>query len=457
MQDRERNYKAAVDLGSTTIVIYLLSLQSGEGYNIEGMQSTCNPQIEYGKDVISRISYIGKDSKRLEEMQKITIKCCEMLLKRLCDKQKISPQAISEIVFAGNPTMCHILLGYLPQPLALSPFTHQYKGSQALTGEKLHFEEFADTGIYVIPAIAEHVGADTVAAMFATVAKDHGRQLMIDIGTNGEIVLEHENKYYACSAAAGPALEGGEIDLGMIAAEGAVTEVHLKEGEKGYDITWIGKDRQVEPKGICGSGIVDAIAVLCEMGIILENGTLISAEEAKRKGISYGICKRLITAEGENAFVLYIDREQMLSQAKGFPEQFARYMQDEKNSVVYITQRDIRAVQLAKGALYAAMRIMMRVAKLQPQDLEKVYVAGAFGNYVRIDSAIRIGLFPPEWKGKIIMAGNAAGKGTCEIAVFEEARKWAEKIPESIHHIPLAESKIFQEYYLETMHFPVPL
>lgn len=456
MSGGHQEYAAAVDLGSTTIVVYLLSLAADKDYCIEGMESSANPQAEYGKDVVSRISYIGEDRKRLDKMQNIAVKSCEGLIQKLCVKCRVSSRAVREIVFAGNPTMCHILLGYLPKTLALAPFAHQYRGGQTAQGRNLHFEEFADAKIYVIPAIAGHVGADTVAAMLATVKKQHTEQLMIDIGTNGEIVLEHDGGYYACSAAAGPALEGGELTHGMIAADGAVTKVHLEEKRTGkYHIAWIGKERKFRPKGICGSGIVDAIAMLCDMGVIMENGTLLNAGEAKNKGIAYGICKRLAAVEGENIFVLYIDREQVLLQAKEFPKQFLRYIKDEKNDVLYITQSDIRAVQLAKGALYAAMRILLHVAGLQPEDLEKVYVAGAFGNYISIDSAIRIGLFPPEWKNRIIMVGNAAGEGTCAVAASSEAREWAEKIPENVRHIPLAESKVFQEYYLEAMNFPL--
>lgn len=455
MSGEQQEYRVAVDLGSTTIVVYLLSLAADEGYHIEGTESGSNPQTEYGKDVISRISYIGDDRTKLEEMQKMTVKSCEGLIRNLCERCGIDSHTVRHMVFAGNPTMCHILLGYLPRTLALAPFSHQYRGGQTVSGRNLYFEEFADATIYVVPAIAGHVGADTVAAMLATVKRERAKQLMIDIGTNGEIVLEHDGTCYACSAAAGPALEGGEITHGMIAADGAVDKVHLEEKKTGkYHITWIGKEKGACPKGICGSGIVDAIAMLCEMGIILENGTLIHADDARNRGIAYGISKRLVTVEGENAFVLYIDREQVLLQARGFPEQFLRYIKDEKNNVIYITQKDIRGVQLAKGALYAAMRIMLHVAKLQPEDLEKVYVAGAFGNYINIDSAIRIGLFPQEWKNRIIMAGNAAGEGACAIAASAQARKRAEKIPESVRHIPLAESKVFQEYYLEAMDFP---
>lgn len=455
MSGERQEYRVAVDLGSTTMVVYLLSLAADESYHIEGTESGTNPQAAYGKDVISRISYIGEDRTRLEEMQKMTVKSCEEMIGRLCARCGVPSQTVRHIVFAGNPTMCHILLGYLPQTLALAPFSHQYRGSREVHGRKLHFGEFADARIYVVPSIAGHVGADTVAAMLATIKREHATQLMIDIGTNGEIVLEHAGNFYACSAAAGPALEGGEITHGMIAAEGAVDRVCLEEEKTGkYHLTWIGKEKGVNPKGICGSGIVDAMAVLCGMGVILENGTLVCADDAKKMGLAYGICKRLVRVGGENAFVLYIDREQVLLQAKGFPEQFLRYIKDEKNHVVYITQKDVRAVQLAKGALYGAMRIMLHVAGLQPRDLEKVYLAGAFGNDINIDSAVRIGLFPPEWKNSIIMAGNAAGEGACAIAASSWARKRAEKIPESVRHIPLAESKVFQEYYLEAMDFP---
>ena len=445
-------YTVAVDLGTTTLVLYLLR-EGLKGYTVCQAVSEENPQQEFGKDVISRISYIGEDKKKLETFQRLIADTCSFLIRQMCERQDCHSGQIRQIVFAGNPTMCHILLGYLPLSLAEAPFSHQYQGSWKGKGSRLHISGFEAAEIYVLPGIGQHVGADTVAAMVATISQNSGRQLLVDIGTNGEIVIEKDGEYFACSAAAGPALEGGEISQGMVAKQGAITEVTFDKEQNRYCLNWIGKETGEKPFGICGSGLVDAVAALCEMGVLEESGRLLPANVAKEKGVPYSLTKRLVEIEGQQAFVLYIEREVMLAQAVGTPDLFVRYVKEQGNSVILLTQQDIRAVQLAKGALFAAMKVLLKVAGLQIPQVERVYVAGAFGNYIRPESAVRIGLFPEEWIGKLLPCGNAAGEGCCKVAMEPEMKKWAEKIPERVRHIPLANSKVFQEYYLDAMHF----
>lgn len=491
----DAKYKVAIDLGSTTIVCYLLtsSLAAEEQREtgkqrvtkekcvteehrakeekdyrrfftsddtwrkqVIAVESTLNPQAVYGKDVISRISYIGHDRERLGQMQRMVVEQCEKLLLKMFQQQNISigEDTLEEIVVAGNPTMCHILLGYLPESLAAAPFSHAYQGSVRIKAGDIGFCQLTDVSLYVLPSISHHVGADTVSAMCDTLYKQSGVQLLIDIGTNGELVLQNGEKYYACSAAAGPVLEGGAISQGMIAENGAIHEVNLT-GNKEIDVRWIGQEK-TRAKGICGSGLLDAIAVLCNIGIIEANGTFIQTWGVNDQKLSYGIKKRLIDYEGERAFVLYIENETLLSRARGQSELFEREVKEGKIQAVILKQSDIRNVQLAKAAIYAAIFVMLKAAGIRSSDVDKIYLAGAFGNYMRVESAIRIGLLPGEWRDKIVMTGNAAGEGTCKVALCEAIREWAEKIPETVYHLPLGQSKLFQEYYIQAMNFEPP-
>lgn len=460
----EKQYVVAVDLGTTTIAVYVLLPKEKR---IVAKLGFDNPQIIHGADVITRITYIDNDELCLCRLQEEVVCACERAIDTCCERKEIKIEEITDMYFVGNPTMCHILLACMPTSLAQAPFVHQYSGCVTCPGSALHFVKLDNTKVTVLPGIKEQVGADTLAAMYACMRKGEACELLLDIGTNVEMALHCNGKYYACSAAAGPALEGGEIRQGMIAKAGAVCGVRWDEQSDKMLLEWIGQqdfpnttddmewgeDFAVKPKGICGSGLVDVAAFLCEFGLIEEDGRLLTPKEAKERGVPQALCKRLVTIETERAFVLYIEKEELLALARGNEAQFVRYVAEKEHGVIYLLQSDIRALQLAKAAIYAAVRIMLRAAAKSMGDVEKIYLAGAFGNYIKVESAMRIGMLPACPKEKVLSVQNAAGEGCVAIACSNEALEQAKKIPEKTHHIPLGNSKVFQEYYLEAMTF----
>lgn len=282
--------------------------------------------------------------------------------------------------------------------------------------------------VVVVPNIAGHVGGDITAGIVAArVLKMEGLTVFIDIGTNGEIVLTDGNKSYACSTAAGPAFEGSAILHGMRAATGAIEKIRIEDGD--VDFKTIG---ECEPQGICGSGLIDAIAQMIKAKLISKTGRLIGAEDVDKKKLDPKLKERLIVVDGERRFVLVF-------KANG--------------DDIVITQNDIREVQLAKGAISAGIALMLEEMGKSLEDIDRVVVAGAFGNYIDKESAVTIGVLPKIDLDKIISAGNTAGAGVSMILVNEEEMTLAENLPEHIEHVDLAAKENFQNTYLGAMAF----
>lgn len=391
-------YGIAFDIGTTTVVGMLWNLKSGS--HIESM-ALANPQSKFGADVISRITYCGRDEEHLAELRQCICGCLNEIIANFINKHGFNNDDIMRICVCGNTTMSHLFAGYHVMSLALAPFTPAYEGKLTIKGSEswLNINEFAE--VSVIPNIAGHVGGDIVSGLVSVRLLNKTKlTLYIDIGTNGEIVLVDGDKAFACSTAAGPAFEGAAIQCGMRAADGAIEKVLISEGNVYFRT--IG---DCQPTGICGSGIIDAAAQMLQNGIINSKGRMTGSKE-------------LILTDN-----------------------------------IKITQKDIREIQLAKGAISSGTEILLKEAGREASELEEIIIAGAFGSYIDIDSAIKIGLLPAVKKDIIVCAGNAAGSGVSMAMMSEREMNAAIGIPNMVKHVELADRDDFMDIYMKSLLF----
>lgn len=416
---------AAFDIGTTTAVGMLWDLEKGEQIATE---AKTNPQNEFGMDVISRITYCTRDDENVKQLRSLIVDCINDIIDSLWQKASRSKSEIVTAAVCGNTTMSHIFAGYSPINLAKAPFTPEYTGMISLTGKETGLNVCETAEVVVVPNIAGHVGGDITAGIIASrLLESRELTVFIDLGTNGEIVLTDGKNSYACSTAAGPAFEGAAISCGMRAAIGAIERVRAENGEIYVDV--IG---DTELQGICGSGLIDTVAVLLEQNIINKKGRMAAASEAEAKGIDARFAERLTEVDGERQFILAKKKD---------------------GDHIVITQNDIRELQLAKGAIKAGVQLMLNEAGYDVGDIKRVMVAGAFGNYIDKESAVKIGILPNVPLEKIISVGNTAGAGVSMIMASEGERKLAEAIPSKIKYVELANSDDFQMTYVNAMKF----
>lgn len=409
--DGIEGYAVACDIGTTTIVCYLLDMKTGERI---GTVSKKNAQGVYGADVVSRIQ--AASSGRLRELQKLVVRQLEQMIIQLCQKAKVFLPIIYMSV-AGNTVMCHLLAGVSPEKIGVAPFEPDELFGKEYSGAKLGFRICKK--IYLFPCAAGYVGGDVTADLLATM-KGHENEetLLLDIGTNGEMVLGTEQEYVCCAAAAGPAFEGAEIVMGMPATQKAISHVKLQQNKIKIEV--IGNKQEAE--GICGSGLLDAVAVFLQSGLMDETGMLLEADEV--------------------------------------PEEFRGYtgLYKEENCVwltekVCVTQTDIRNIQLAKAAIAAGIQILLNEKGIIYKDVKRLILAGGFGTYLNKESAARIGLIPKELLPVTQAVGNAAGEGAISAAISKEAREQAKKIREHMYYIELSMHLEFSDAYMDLMYF----
>ena len=414
----------AVDIGTTTIVVYLVNL--GTGMTLAAT-SAINPQTSFGADVISRISYIGDDPDKLSQLQRAVTKRINSLIKEVFSKTGRKPSAKDSMAVAGNTTMEHIFAGVSPESIGRSPFESQFYDSLELEASELGINAEKGVKVKLLPNIYGFVGGDIVSGIIYTgMHKSKELSLLVDIGTNNEMVLGNNDFMLCCSAAAGPALEGAKIKMGMRAAPGAIDSV--KKNGRGISITTIG---DMPPVGICGSGLVDAISELLKVGVITESGRFADEEELEEH-----LSSRFKGKKGKDfSFILAAEGEYG------------------SNPEVGITQKDIREIQLAKGAIAAGAQILLDVAGKKLDDIKSVYLAGAFGNYIDIENAVRISILPDVPRERIHPVGNSAGAGAC--LMLKDPSLWdtAADIIKRAEHIELASHKDFQEIFIGNMSF----
>lgn len=415
---------AACDIGTTTVVSYLIDKETRQ---IISTRSGANPQRSFGADVLSRIDAAAraddndKANGGLQMMQTQIVSLLngwisEMLME--CGRTKVSRFSV-----AGNTVMCHLLMGISPEKLGKAPFLPDEYFGRVFNPLDIGLENCQT--MIIFPAISGFVGGDITAGMMETVNCNE-LTLYLDIGTNGEMALGKGDRYVCCATAAGPAFEGAQIELGMPASKGAVDKVWLEGRRIKYSV--IGNDR---PVGLCGSGLIDALAVLLKAGIIDENGTILSGQELPILFRSY-----VFEVEAEEA-------------AQSTEPSLAVHIAPG----VYITQEDIRKLQLAKGAIAAGIEVLFKEYGCMPCNIDVLTFAGGFGNYIDKASAAAIGLFPQELLDNAKEVGNAAGNGAVSAALSQEAWERALEIGGNMRYIELASYPHFNEMYVEHMNF----
>jgi uncharacterized 2Fe-2S/4Fe-4S cluster protein (DUF4445 family) len=417
---------AAFDIGTTTVVGALLDLKSGLQL---ATAARANPQIPLGDDVIARIGHAGSDG-GLGELRIVVIDCVNAMIAEMCAAADATVESVYEVTFAGNTTMNHILLGVDPTPLAHAPYKAVVTQSHSIGAAGLGLDIRPEGRAYTMPNIAGYVGGDTVGVILASGMREYdGLQLALDIGTNGEIVLGGRGRLVSCSTAAGPAFEGARILHGMRGSDGAIEKVVIHSDVR---LNVIGEEA---PRGICGSGVLDAIAALLDAGLVENTGRMLGPGELP-DGLPDALRRRVVEHKGQPAFILADTDES----ATGAP--------------IVLTQRDVREIQLGKGAIAAGTSLILQEYGITVDDLDHVLLAGAFGNYVRAHSVIRIGLLPAVPENKVEFIGNAAGTGARMVLAGRRCREHADVIARETEYIELAGRPDFQMAFAEAMLFP---
>lgn len=424
----------AVDVGSTTIAAHLCDLASGSILASEGMM---NPQIRFGEDLMSRISYIMMNPGGDVEMTSVVRDAINELVDKLCDSAKVIRTDILDAAFAGNPIMHHLLLGIDPVELGGAPFALASGIAMEGFARDINIELNRGARYYALPCIAGHVGADA-AAVILSEAPHLAEEitLVVDIGTNAEIILGNRERLLAASSPTGPAFEGAQIQCGQRAAPGAIERVRIDRETLepkfkiiGCDL-WSNEDgfatsiAEIGISGICGSGIVEAIGEMFLSGIITRNGV-----------IDGGMMVRTSRIRAEGRTFSWVLHER-----------------DGEGTDIVITQEDVRAIQLAKAALHAGVRLLMD--RLGGGEIERIILAGAFGSHIDPLYALAIGLVPDCSVDKVVSAGNAAGTGTRIALLNSAARAEIEAVVHRVEKVETAMEVKFQEHFVEAMAFP---
>ncbi|MDZ7331776.1 MAG: ASKHA domain-containing protein [candidate division KSB1 bacterium] len=420
----QRLFGVAIDLGTTTIVGSLVNMLTGQ---ILAVASRTNPQSIHGADVISRVNFCISEPGGLGKLQTLAIEAINEIIEELCENSGEKFRDIYELSLAGNTIMNHLFLGANPQFIAEAPYTPAYRRSQKFRAEELGIAILPRGSVITLPNISGYVGGDITGFILACKLHQQDKvTLGIDIGTNGEIVLGSKEKLICCSTAAGPAFEGGQISCGMRAMEGAIDKYVIDEAGVFYHV--IGN---IDPRGVCGTGLVDVVAELLSAGIVDETGRIVAPEQFH--GLDW-LKKRILPNDKNYDFAL-VNGE------------------DGARQMIKIKQQDIRELQLAKGAMAAGIEILMKELGISVDQIEQVFIAGAFGSYLNKYNALKIGLLPAISPEKIHFVGNAASLGAKKFLLSQRARDEAEYIINTTHYIELAGRQDFQEIFAEKMFF----
>lgn len=418
----DKIYGVAIDIGTTTVAAYLYDLKKGRKVDV---YSSLNPQKAFGADVISRINYTITNNDGLLKIHKVIIDEINKLIMKFTERNTIKNDQIYEVTLAGNTTMIHLALNVEPKNIANTPFIPGFTSKMEIKAYDLGVDINKEGYVISLPMVASYVGADTIAAILSSrMYEDDEISLLLDIGTNGEIVLGNKDKLVSCSAAAGPAFEGAGIRFGIGGIIGAIDHVDFS---KRPIFSTIG---DATPKGICGSGVVDCIGELVKHGIIDMTGRILLNDEITNE-VDDDILDRIKEYDGETSFLL-----------------------DEENGI-YLTQKDVRQIQLAKGAISAGVKILIKELGINIDDIKNVYFAGGFGNYLSISDAVMIGLIPKELKDRVKRIGNAAGSGAIMALLSDDELNLASHIKNKVKYIELSSMPAFQEEFMDAMYFGV--
>lgn len=423
------SYGIAFDIGTTTVVGYLTNLETGATL---ACVSGLNPQTVFGGDLISRIGFAAEKKTHVKKLHQRIVTFMNDLSERACDQAGISRADICKVTLVGNTCMHHLFLGIDPTPLGSAPYDPVLREARQCPARECGLRLHEHAQVYTLPIIAGFVGADTVAMIMASQLNSRpGNTIAVDIGTNAEVVLKTDRGLNACSSPAGPALEGGQIRDGMRAAFGAIDRV---SADRDIVVNTIG---DAPALGICGSGLIDAVAVLLDLGIISKTGRLLVQPDRLLPDV---IAARLRHDDnGSPEFVL------------------VRAVDSGNHLDIVLSQGDIRQLQLAKAAIMSGVQTLLQQGNLERSDIDAFLLAGGFGNYINIRNARRIGLLPDLANDRIHFIANAAGLGAQMALLSDQCRRKAEKIAVETQHLSLAGLPGFQKTYLAAMGFPVEI
>ncbi|MDD4238465.1 MAG: ASKHA domain-containing protein [Desulfotomaculaceae bacterium] len=414
-------YGFAIDIGTTTVVVALIDLVTGEEL---GAEAAINAQKNYGLDVLTRIAYILEHPVfGRKQLQAAIVDSLNDMMRVLCESVGVDPGRIYEITVAANCTMLHLLLGVDAVGLGKAPYAPVFTRSKNIPAADLGLIASPGARVYCLPSVSAYIGADIVAGAYvAELDKQKDNVLFIDIGTNGEIVLSHQGRLLSCSCAAGPALEGMNISAGMRAAAGAIEDVKISPS--GVELKVIGGKK---PIGLCGSGILAAVRELLLHGLVRKNGAFV--KKIILPGDDYR--NNIMVEEGNKRSVRFAEQ----------PE-------------ISITQGDVRQVQLAKGAILSGFHALLAKAGIPMDELDKVMIAGQFGAHLPEESLVGTGILPQGLEGKIVYIGNSSKTGAYIALMSVEARKEMEKLAKEMDYMELSASEGYQKLFVECLQFP---
>lgn len=427
----DRRFAIAYDLGTTTVVATLLDTATGTPAAVDSM---LNKQQPFGGDVITRISAVMMDPEALPRLRLLAQETLAELTRNVLAEAEVDPAEVYEVALAGNATMTALVLGIDPEPLGVAPFVMTTTTMPAMLASELGLTLHPQARAVLFPALGAYVGGDIVSGMLATgMDRDKRTRLFIDVGTNCEIVLSDGDTIVSTAAPAGPAFEGGAIRCGMRAADGAVEGVRIDEDiEGGVRLQVIG---DVAAEGICGSGLVDAVSELVRSGLLDSSGRFVTEEQAKE--IAPHVADRLTVIGKERVFVL--ERREPTSP----PEE-----------TVYLSQRDVRELQFAKGAIATGWTLLLEQLGLEQRDVQQVLLAGSFGSYLSPAAAVRIGLVPKIPVLRIVSAGNVAGEGAKMSLLSIRERAGAAALLEEVAYVELSDRTDFNDRFVDLLAFP---
>ncbi len=410
-------YGIAADIGTTTIALYLMNLNNSKMIDVI---SAVNNQRNYGADVISRINYTIENEEGSNVLKNTIISQLNSMIEILCNKNNIKIENIYDVCVVGNTTMIHLLLGLFCENIAVSPYIPVTNSPMEFESQELGF--ITNGIISIVPGISAYVGSDITAGILTCgMLEKEKYSLLLDIGTNGEMALGNKNEVITCSTAAGPAFEGANIKHGMGGIKGAIFKIDLSN-EKIYET--IGNEK---PIGICGSGVLDVVAQMLKYKIIDETGRVKDLDDDE---LNEKFKNMLIEIDGIKQFVI---------------------TQRDNQKQITFSQKDVREVQLAKSSIKAGIQILLNEKKLKYDDIDTLYLAGGFGNYMDIESAICIGMIPKELKDKVKNIGNSAGSGAKAYLLSRNIREKSEEVIEKTSYIELSSNQDFQDFFIGGM------
>lgn len=406
----------AVDIGSSKIICHLVDLASGETIARSNAE---NPQVMYGEDVVSRITYASRSQEHLIKLQSLVVETINTLIDAVCTRSKTSPDQIYELVFVGNSVMHHLFLGIMPKYIGVAPFIPAVRRPVSYPAKDLGLALHREGMVTAIPLIGGYIGSDAVANLLITKIYEKDETcLVIDIGTNSEILLGNSEKILACSAPSGPSFEGAHISAGMKAVSGAIESVKIE----GDDVVYTTIDG-ARPKGICGSGVIDLVAELFRAGIVTRNGKFRDLGHPR------------IVVDDVPKFVV------------------AWKSETETKKDITITEKDINEFLLAKGSLRAGWTILAEKYGIDPSQIAKIYLAGSFGTHVDLDHAISLGLIPEIDRENILLAGETAVGGAKIALKSVHERAKLDRILKNVQYVELSVEKSFNKEYLRAIPF----